>query len=148
MAATQNESALTRLIRKLLASQKVGRPRSSGLGRDLADAPSGERRKGRRRHYSHWQLMSAYDGQQPPRQTDFRLVMCHDISPEGFSFFCDKLPRRKLLVIALGAAPCMFFEAEIVRREAQIGTGETGWLLGCRFVRRLKDARRDVAALA
>lgn len=155
---TAVESALSplhALIAKLLKKQAVQpkkpeRPAKVALraGMTLREESRGsERRRTSRRSYSHWQIMASFDGKKEPPQSDFRLVLCHDVSPTGFSFFCEKPPRQKRLIIALGTAPFTFFEAEIVRREQQLNDPAAGWLLGCRFLRRLspEEANEEFA---
>lgn len=153
---TKSDSSLTRLIRRLLKRQQGPAkqaawfgvsPRSAGAENDRRRAPrvqvsASDRRKNNRRTYNQWQFMANFDGKRAPRQTDFRLVLCHDLSPTGFSFYCDKPMRQKKLVIALGTAPFTFFEAEVVRSEWEDADSEAGWLLGCRFVRLLEESEK------
>ena len=68
---------------------------------------------------------------------DFQLVHCRDLSPKGFSFYHQSLPRHRRLIVALGTPPFKFFEAEMVRREPAHREREQGWIIGCRFNREL-----------
>jgi hypothetical protein len=137
MPTAAQDASFFQLIHNLLTSQQ--RPARRTATKDRADKKPTERRRGNRRTYSCWQLLAWNDGKRPSPQADFHLVQCHDLSPQGFAFFSDSLPRRKQLIIALGNAPFVFFEAEVVRQESARRERVNGYLLGCRFVQRLES---------
>ena len=96
-----------------------------------------ERRESDRHPYRCVQLMAPFDGENLPNQEAFRQVLCHDLSPSGFSYFCDSRPTERLLIVALGKVPLRFYVAEVVH--TQLAQTEHGgqYHVGCRFVRRL-----------
>lgn len=96
-----------------------------------------ERRGGERRAYSCQQLLAPYDGWTLPRQAEFRLVQCQDISPSGFSFISKRRPEYEHLVVALGAVPFTFFAAQVMHAKTIAATPGQPYLVGCRFLNRL-----------
>jgi hypothetical protein len=78
----------------------------------------------------------------PPAQTDFKLVLCRDISPGGFSYFTHSRPKTDHVVVALGLAPFSFFVAQIVRVQLPDDGGDGALLVGCKFLHRLEPVER------
>jgi hypothetical protein len=97
-----------------------------------------ERRVATRRAYDCVQLAAAYDGETLPAPRDFAHVMCHDLSPSGFSYLADVRPQSRYLIVALGRAPFQFFVAQPVNQRWRESDGRRRLLIGCRFVRRLE----------
>lgn len=123
----QSDAELFCQLHKLITGQRAVE--------DTAE-PGRERRRGDRLAYDCRQLLAWFDGERPPKQAEFQFVRCRDLSPRGFAFYSDAPPRKVRMIIALGAAPFTFFEAETVRCETQHGERGTRYLIGCRFVRR------------
>lgn len=130
-----SEPPLDALIKSLLVMQEATVVENS--------APEPEnRRTTHRKTFYCWQMMAWYDGKRAPQQTDFHLIECRDLSPSGFSFFSDKKPCQERMIIAIGSAPFAFFEAVTVRCEPAVGERTKGFIVGCRFEKRL-EARTD-----
>jgi hypothetical protein len=102
-------------------------------------SPAGlvERRSGDRRAYACAQLVAPYDGWTLPKQADFRLVQCQDLSPTGFSFVSKRHPEYEYLVIALGAVPFTFFSAQIMHARPTGAAPGAPYVVGCKFLNRL-----------
>ena len=100
-------------------------------------ASHGDRRGDVRRAYECFQLLAFYDGCRAPAQGDFRCVLCHDLSPGGFSFLAEEAPRLPYVIIALGSIPFTFFVAQVLRVRPAGGDGGSGCLVACRFLRRV-----------
>jgi hypothetical protein len=101
-------------------------------------AASAERRGSNRREYSCHQFIAPYIDGRLPQPSAFRSVRCQDLSPCGFSFLEPSLPECEYLVVALGAVPYIFLSARVVHHVAQESAGEPLFLIGCRFVARIK----------
>jgi hypothetical protein len=102
--------------------------------------PSSERRRATRHAYECVQLLAYYDGRNAPAQAEFRNVLCHDLSPGGFSFFADEAPNLPYVIIALGAVPFTFFVARVLRVRPAAADEGRGYLVGCHFIRRVATA--------
>lgn len=98
-----------------------------------------ERRKGDRHAYTCSQLMAPYDGWTLPKQADFRLMPCQDISPTGFSFLSQERPEYEHLVIALGTVPFKFFSAQVMHVKFADSSAAGLYVVGCRFLHRLSE---------
>ena len=83
--------------------------------------------------YAPWQ------GIAKPKETDFQLVWCHDLSTAGISFYWSTAPDFEQIIVALASpkgtirvlARVLFFNPQAV----EMGQ----YLICCRFVRRLPD---------
>jgi hypothetical protein len=64
-------------------------------------------------------------------------VLCHDLSPGGFSFFADESPGQPYVIIALGTIPFTFFVAKVLRVRPAALNEQGSHLVGCRFIRRI-----------
>ena len=96
-----------------------------------------ERRDNQRRAFTLVQLIAPYHDGRLPRESDFRPVRCHDLSPTGFSFYADASCPDEYLVVALGAAPPIFVSAVVVHQRPVQVEGREVLLVGCRFMTRL-----------
>jgi hypothetical protein len=123
MSALEFEDALFDSIATLIHEQR--------------QATRKDRRDIERHAYRCVQLVAPFDGQQLPEQREFQQVMCHDLSPQGFSFLVGDRPVTRQVIVALGQVPFKFLVAEVVR--VAPGEREDGamYKVGCRFVRRI-----------
>jgi hypothetical protein len=124
MSSTELDVALFQSITGLINEQRV--------------ATRTERRECERFPFPCVQLVADYDGTEMPDQQHFRQVLCHDLSPGGFSFYSFEVPETSHLIVTLGKVPHFkFFVAEVVRvSEANTEHGHE-YQIGCRFLRRL-----------
>ena len=99
----------------------------------------GERRDEARRPYECRQLLAPFDGRRVPIQSDFSQVQCLDLTSQGFAFLADERPDFPHVIVALGPVPFKFFVAEIRHVRAADSGAESGYLVGCQFVRRLAE---------
>ena len=97
------------------------------------------RRGKERRAFECTQLLAPYDGTNLPNSADFLPVLCHDISPTGFSFYAPVRPDYQLVVVALGDIPFRFLAAEIKRSTLSNQKDSKRFLVGCKFFQRLCD---------
>ncbi|MGC4004520.1 MAG: hypothetical protein QM811_15925 [Pirellulales bacterium] len=81
--------------------------------------------------------MAEYDGRRMPSQAEFRPEICHDLSPNGFSFWRTDRCAGGRLIVALGEVPFLFFEAEVMHQAWDPDRPGGRWRVGCRFVRRI-----------
>jgi hypothetical protein len=105
---------------------------------EQADVAPSDRRQTERRAYECAQFLAPFDGVRLPLQEDYARVMCHDLSPSGFSFLADARPGTRQLVAALGCTPFKFFVAEVVNQRLVEHERQAKILVGCRFVSRVK----------
>lgn len=101
---------------------------------------AGDRRISDRRTYACQQYIAPYINGNLPKQSEFRLVRCLDLSPSGFSFLTPHVPTSEYLVVALGSAPYIFVSACVVHCTSQQYENRRMFLVGCRFVARIKGA--------
>lgn len=101
-------------------------------------AATGERRVTDRRDYACQQFIAPYVDGNLPKQSEFRLVRCLDLSPTGFSFLTPRVPTSEYLVVALGSAPYIFVSACVAHCTSQQVDNRRMFLVGCRFVARIK----------
>ena len=104
-----------------------------------------------RRPFPVRQLIAPYVNGQLPTRGMFVQVLCHDISPGGFSFFDQEPPAYSSLIAALGApsAP-IFLCARILHIRATDSGSQSKFLVACRFTGRVElkfqDADAELAA--
>lgn len=98
-----------------------------------------EKREHNRFAFSALQFVAPYRDGRLPRREDFQHVVCHDISPAGFSYVSAKPPECEFLIAALGAAPFLFLSARVAHERPLVVVGRTFRLVGCRFLTRLRD---------
>ena len=140
------------------------------LVHQLVNSDSTEDRPDRRGHprspFSSIHKVASYDGSTLPQPSDFVDVCCHDLSRGGFSYLSPFRPASTDLIAAFGIPPditCM--EARVTRTADVLQYSSTGVLerigdpegsvqyqgpngeigvplvlVGCQFVRRLKDS--------
>ena len=101
---------------------------------------SSERRVSDRREYTCQQYIAPYVNGSLPKQSEFQLFHCLDLSPSGFSFLSPTVPTSEYLIVALGSAPYIFVSACVVHCKSQRRDDEQVFLVGCRFVARIKGA--------
>jgi hypothetical protein len=97
-----------------------------------------DRRESDRHEFPCRQFIAPYVGGSLPKQTEFRLVRCQDLSPSGFSFLAAEPPDCEYLVVALGKCPYIFVSAHVVHCATQLIDREEPFVVGCRFVARIK----------
>jgi hypothetical protein len=97
-----------------------------------------DRRQSERRAYQCAQFLAPFDGARLPLQEEYSRVMCHDLSPSGFSYLADARPGTEQLVAALGRTPFKFFVAQVVNQRLVEHHRQAKILVGCRFVSRVK----------
>jgi hypothetical protein len=103
-----------------------------------AVSDAGRPREHHRHEFLCHQFIAPYVGGVLPKQTDFRRVLCHDLSPSGFSYLESTPPECDFLIVALGSAPYIFVSAQALHHEPIEVDGQTMYLMGCRFVARIK----------
>ncbi len=96
-----------------------------------------ERREGERHTFPCIQFVAPYDGNRLPAQDEFMKVACKDLSSNGFSFKSMAQPEHDQVVIALGAAPFLFYVAEIRSATPMHNSGLLEYLIGCKIVHQL-----------
>lgn len=107
--------------------QQVGQPK----GAEMRGSP--------RRSYQYRQLIAPMLDDKLPSRKNFFEVVCQDISASGISFVLDNEPHFERVVVALGKPPRLtFFAAEVARVQPQELDGREKWIVGCRFVGRVK----------
>jgi len=137
-SSTTHETAIFEQVHDLL--QQQAQHRTSTDDASTKRIPRVDARKTRRRPYQCSQLLAPYHGDNPPAQSEFKLVRCRDLSPGGFAFYTNQHPTTPQVVIALGLAPFSFFVAQILRvQESEPGSGAV-LLVGCKFLYRLGTA--------
>ena len=95
-----------------------------------------ERRSAPRKAYKTGQLLAPYINGERPRQSDFKLVECNDLSAGGFSFVTEGDESANEFVVALGAAPFQFFVVQVANRRLAPNADNGRILVGCRFTQR------------
>lgn len=109
----------------------------SELLKEQRSVTHANRRGGERRAFPFMQLLSPYDGVQLPGTEQLRVVRCHDLSPNGFSFRAKEPLQVRHVIIGLGRIPFQFFVADVVRMERVETPEGSCYHMGCRFVRRI-----------
>ena len=98
-----------------------------------------EQRISLRRQYQYVQKIAPKIGDELPRREDFFAVRCNDISAGGISFFFDRPPEFRDLVVSLGKEPALsHFTARVARVAGVDSEGENIFLVGCRFTGRVR----------
>ncbi|MBI2823209.1 MAG: PilZ domain-containing protein [Planctomycetia bacterium] len=94
-----------------------------------------ERRDRARRPYNRVQLIAAcVEGGPAPSQSEFRAVLCRDLSEQGFSYVAESPPETVSLVLALGDPnDGVYYTARV----AHCSRDGAQFLVGCRFTGRL-----------
>jgi len=96
-------------------------------------------RRGReRRSYRCVQRLAPCTGEQVPSMSEFREVVCQDLSAGGFSYISSEAPDAETLVVELGKAPVLIYVTACVVHVSEVLTeAERQFLIGCRFTGRL-----------
>jgi len=95
------------------------------------NAPDNDRRGMERYEYPVYQLLAPYDGSRPPDRSEFREVLCNDMSRGGISFFLASPPSFERAVMALGS-PTRFIYV-VVRVRNSRPDARRGYVVGCEF---------------
>ena len=91
-------------------------------------------REGFRRPYPYVQRLAAWGGGRLPRRRDFFEVQCCDIAATGFSFYIDRRPRFKRIVVAVGPEESpVYLVADVRHVTAGKGEHRGSYLVGCEF---------------
>jgi hypothetical protein len=96
-----------------------------------------EQRAADRREFDCQQLLAPFDGVRLPSQSEFRPVLCQDLSPGGFSFVSSDRVEFEELVVALGQVPFKFFTARVQNQSRVRLRGRFAYRIGCRFTGRI-----------
>lgn len=121
-------------------SSKVDASRNSAVAEppDGEAANSGrEARKSPRRAFRAIQMIAPCDDGEMPSKSEFRRVVCHDISTGGFSFFWPDSPQFTKVVAALGTASALTYLNANVIHAKPTSQFKGGYLVGCQFVDRI-----------
>lgn len=87
-------------------------------------------------------------GEAFPSPDAFHEVECKDISVGGISYFTHEHPGYRSLVISIGNTEAPIFMAcEIVHTRVAAFEGNVGYLVGCKFSKRLEAPRRHQSRL-
>ena len=100
---------------------------------------SEDQRRHNRFAFTALQFVAPYRDGRLPRREDFQRVLCHDISPAGFSYVSAKPVDCEFLIAALGAAPFLFLTAQVEHEQPLVVHGRGFRLVGCRFISRLRE---------
>lgn len=105
-------------------------------------------RRGRQRcSYRCIQRLAPCSGDQVPELSEFREVVCQDLSAGGFSYLSDVTPATETLAVELGQAPVLIYVTARVIHVSEVRTdGERQYLIGCRFTGRLESLSDEAAA--
>jgi hypothetical protein len=124
-----------------------------------------ERRVHIRKPFASTHKIASYDGLTLPQAADFTDIQCHDLARGGFSYLSALRPESNSIIAAFGIPPHVTCtEAQVVRVTEVLRFPSTGLLeriddtndpvdyrgpngeigiplilLGCQFVRRLRD---------
>ena len=90
-----------------------------------------------RRQFDCQQLLAPFDGIRLPSQSEFRQVVCQDLSPGGFSFVMPDCVDFEEVVVALGQVPFKFFTARVQNHSRIRLRGRFAYRVGCRFTGRI-----------
>lgn len=106
------------------------------IAKRLAEDPN--RRGPQRRNYRCIQRLAPCTGDQVPGMSEFREVICQDLSAGGFSYLTPTPPETDTLAVELGKAPVLIYVTACVVHVSEIQSGaERQYLVGCRFTGRL-----------
>lgn len=102
------------------------------------------RRGPRRSSYRCIQRLAPCTGGQVPGMSEFREVVCQDLSAGGFSYLTPAPPEADILAVELGKAPVLIYVTACVVHISEVRSGaERQYLVGCRFTGRLGPLTED-----
>jgi hypothetical protein len=96
-----------------------------------------EQRAANRKAFACQQLLAPFDGHRLPSQSEFRPMVCQDLSAGGFAFVAPQRVEFDQLVVALGQVPFKFFTARVQNQSRVRLKGGLGFRVGCRFTGRI-----------
>jgi hypothetical protein len=100
----------------------------------------------RQRHrYSCLQLVAPYVGGRLPAISEFKQVLCHDLSLSGFSFLADSVPECEQMIVALGKDPFILMAARVVHHSATVIDCVRSEIVGCQFVARIEPGNASTS---
>ncbi len=101
----------------------------------------------RQRHrYSCLQLVAPFIGGHLPAISEFKQVLCHDLSLSGFSYLSDVAPNCEQVIVALGKSPFILMAARVVHHSPTVIDGVRSEIVGCQFVARIEPGTASSAA--
>ena len=101
----------------------------------------------RQRHrYSCLQLVAPLVDGRLPAISEFKQVLCHDLSLSGFSYLSDVAPDCEQVIVALGKAPFILMAARVVHHSETVIDGVRSEIVGCQFVARIEPGTSTSAA--
>ena len=104
----------------------------------------GNRRGPERRSYRCIQRLAPCTGEQVPGLSEFREVVCQDLSAGGFSYVSAAPPETETLAVELGKAPVLIYVTACVIHVSEVWSGAARqYLVGCRFTGRLAPLNQD-----
>ncbi len=100
----------------------------------------------RQRHrYSCLQLVAPYVNGRLPAISEFKQVLCHDLSLSGFSYLSDVAPDCEQVIVALGKAPFILMAARVVHHSPTVIDGVRSEIVGCQFMARIEPGTASSA---
>jgi len=101
----------------------------------------------RQRHrYSCLQLVAPFVNGRLPAISEFKQVLCHDLSLSGFSYLADVAPECEMMIVALGKDPFILMAARVVHHSATVIECVRSEIVGCQFVARIEPGNASSAA--
>jgi hypothetical protein len=112
------------------------------LTQEAAPEQKNEFSPSQRYQFSCSQLAAPWSLDEPlPSSDEFQRVKCRDISAGGISFLWPDKPDFENVVIAIGPVDSpIYMIAKIVHSRAVYMFDEVGYLVGCKFTKRLEPA--------
>jgi hypothetical protein len=102
----------------------------------------------RQRHrYSCLQLVAPFINGRLPAISEFKQVLCHDLSLSGFSYLADSPPDCDMVIVALGKDPFILMAARVVHHSATVIDCVRSEIVGCQFVARIEPGNSSSAAM-
>jgi PAS domain S-box-containing protein len=87
-----------------------------------------------RRPFPYAQRLAVWGGGRLPRRRDFFEVQCRDISATGFSFYYERRPKFKRIVVAVGPEQSpVYLVADVRHVTAGKAEHRGSFLVGCEF---------------
>jgi len=106
-----------------------------------------ERRTRPRRDFPWTQRVAPYAGDKLPPPEAFQEVLCRDITSAGFSFWLPEQPTFGFVIVALGLGDePKYLAARVIHTTQTRRGGQSIFLVGCQFVRRVPTATEQTEA--